>query len=74
MNYIKVYRDNQAAIKMTITPINHSRTKRIDADYHQVREMVAEIGELKIKYIQTENMAADALTVVSKNIGAAPMR
>ena len=59
---MKLYRDNQAAIKIMIDPINHPRTKNIDADHHQVRKIVAETGELKMKYIQTENMAEDALT------------
>ena len=47
---------------MTVNPINHPRTKHIDADYHQVREMVSETGELEMRYIQTDDMAADALT------------
>ena len=59
---VRLYGDNQAAIKMTVNPINHPRTKHIDADYHQVREMVSETGELEMRYIQTDDMAADALT------------
>ena len=34
INYIRLYRNKQAVIKITINPINHPRTKYIDTDYH----------------------------------------
>ncbi len=53
--------DNQAAIKMSSNPVNHSRAKHIDTSYHYVRNKVEE-GAIRLKYILIDQMMADGLT------------
>ena len=53
--------DNQGAIRLASNPENHRRTKHINVRYHYVRELV-ENGVVKINYIPTKDMLADALT------------
>lgn len=56
-----VYQDNQGAIAMAKNPVFNSRTKHVDTKYHFSRERV-EANELRVEYMPTANMVADALT------------
>jgi len=47
---------------MALNPINYLRTKHIDLYYHVVREIVAEIGKLRIDYVKIDDILADGLT------------
>ena len=53
--------DNQGAICLAKNPKDHPRTKHIDVRYHYVRETV-ERKVMRIEYIPTGDMTADALT------------
>ena len=52
--------DNQSAIKLSLNPEFHKRTKHIQVRYHFTRELV-EQKSLVVKYVPTEQLA-DCLT------------
>ncbi len=58
---LKIYCDNQGAIKLLKHPIASSRSKHIDIMHHFVRERVAR-GEVHFEYCNTERMVADIFT------------
>jgi hypothetical protein len=55
---IKIYGDNQSALKLLKHPIASVRSKHIDIIYNFARERVAR-KEVKFEYISTDNMVAD---------------
>ncbi|KAJ8717783.1 hypothetical protein PYW07_005713 [Mythimna separata] len=56
-----IYSDNQSSIKLSGSDGYHSRTKHIDVRHHFIRDKVLE-GTIEVRYIQTDEMVADALT------------
>lgn len=58
---IKLYCDNQSAIRLAENPIFHARTKHVEVHYHFIREKVLQ-GEIKMKYINTEGQVEDVFT------------
>lgn len=56
-----IWDDNQGCIAMAKNPTQHKRTKHIDIRFHFVREVVAR-GDIKLRYIGTEDQVADLLT------------
>ena len=56
-----ILQDNQSTIALAHNPINHGRTKHIDIQHHFIRECI-ETGAIRLEYIPTERMLADALT------------
>jgi hypothetical protein len=58
---IRIYGDNQSALKLIKHPIASLRSKHIDIVYHFTRERAAR-GEVKFEYIQTDDMVADIMT------------
>jgi hypothetical protein len=58
---ILIHCDNQSAIALTSNDTFHQRTKHIDIRYHFIRQHVRS-GDIKIKWIQTEEQQADILT------------
>lgn len=58
---ITLHNDNQSALKLTVNPIHHKRTKHIDIRYHFIRETV-DNKILNTVYMSTEIMPADILT------------
>lgn len=58
---IVIKADNQSAIKIIKNPVTSARSKHIDVIYHFARERVAR-KEVKIEYVRTDEMIADALT------------
>lgn len=53
--------DNNGCISISNNPSNHTRTKHIDIRYHYIRDQIL-MGEVGIKYISTDKMAADMFT------------
>lgn len=58
---IKMYMDNQSAIRLIKNPEFHKRSKHIDVRYHFIREKFEE-KLFDLEYIQTKEMTADILT------------
>ena len=53
--------DNNAAINLSEDPSLHQRVKHIDIKYHFLRERV-NMGEISLKYINTNDNLADIFT------------
>jgi hypothetical protein len=58
---MQLWEDNQGTINITKNPVNHPGTKHIAVRYFSVRDWIQE-GKLKIGYLKTSDMPADALT------------
>jgi hypothetical protein len=58
---MRVYSDNQGALRLTGNPEFHARPRYIDVQYRYFREL-KEAGVIEVEYIPTEEMAADCLT------------
>jgi hypothetical protein len=53
--------DNESAIRMAENPVEHSRTKHIDIQYHFLRDH-QQRGDIEIAYINTKDQLADIFT------------
>ena len=62
-NYTKIplFCDNESAIKLTVNPVQHSRTKHIDISHHFLRDHEAK-GDIETRYVSTDNQLADIFT------------
>lgn len=58
---ITIYNDNQSAIKLSVNPVFHKRSKHIDVRYHFCRECISN-NLVQVKYAPTAEMPADLLT------------
>ena len=58
---VRLFADNQSAIKLSDNACHHKRTKHIDIRYHFIRQEVAD-GIVEINYIPTEQNVADMFT------------
>jgi Reverse transcriptase (RNA-dependent DNA polymerase) len=58
---VRMFCDNQAALKLIKHPIASMRSKHIDVQHHFVRERVAR-GEVVFEYCRSGDMVADCLT------------
>ena len=61
INSVKLYADNQAAIKLMSNPIVSQRSKHIDVSYHFARQHIVN-GNIALTYKPTTEMIADTLT------------
>lgn len=60
-NLVKLYSDNQSAIKLMRSNHYYARSKHIDTKYNFMKENVAN-KVIDLSYISSEEMIADALT------------
>ncbi|GJV89198.1 hypothetical protein Tco_1533136 [Tanacetum coccineum] len=60
-NRIPMYYDSKSAIAISCNPVQHSRTKHIDIQYHFIKEHV-EKGIVEIYFVGTEYQLADLFT------------
>nr|GEX04031.1 retrovirus-related Pol polyprotein from transposon TNT 1-94 [Tanacetum cinerariifolium] len=58
---IPMYCDSKAAIAISCNPVQHSRTKYIDVQYHFIKEKV-KIGIVELFFVGTEYQLADLFT------------
>ena len=58
---VKVFCDNQPALKLSKNPEFHRRTKHFDIEVHYVREL-QEKGEIEVCEVDTRNQLADIFT------------
>ena len=58
---IMICEDDKGSLNLTVGPVFHSRTKCIEVWYHAIRDYI-EREEVRLQYIQTDEMLADWLT------------
>lgn len=58
---VKLYCDNQSAIRIAENPVLHARTKHVEVHYHFLREKVLK-GEIEMEHMNTEKQVADVFT------------
>ncbi|XP_074377259.1 secreted RxLR effector protein 161-like [Apium graveolens] len=68
-----IYVDNMSAIDLAKNPVFQGRSKHIDIRYHFIRECV-ERGEIKVKYVITNEQRADVLTKAMETVKFEYMR
>ena len=61
MNPTIIHCDNQSSIKLSVNPVFHDRSKRIEIPYHYVRDMV-DRNFVKLEYICTADQMIDILS------------
>jgi hypothetical protein len=65
---VKIFTDNQAAMKMSQNDIEHDRSKHIDIRHYAIRDYIKK-NEIIVQYINTAEQVADMLTKsLQKNI------
>ncbi|GJV98016.1 hypothetical protein Tco_1549593, partial [Tanacetum coccineum] len=60
-NRILLYCDSKSAIAISCNPVQHSKTKHIDIQYHFIKEHV-EKGPVEIYFVGTKYQLADLFT------------
>ncbi|GJU52477.1 retrovirus-related pol polyprotein from transposon TNT 1-94 [Tanacetum coccineum] len=60
-NRIPMYCDSKSAIAISCNPVQHSKTKHIDIQYHFIKEHV-EKGTMEIYFVRTEYQLTDLFT------------
>ena len=58
---IKIYCDNDAALRMSKNPILHHKSRHFNLHWHFVRQMT-EAGVVKVEFVRTAMQDADVLT------------
>ena len=58
---VRIFCDNQSALKMMKNPTYHARTKHISVQYHFIRELI-EDKQLEFQFVGTNLQCADFLT------------
>ena len=53
--------DNQSAIKISLNPVQHSKTKHIDIRHHFIRDHIKH-GDIEVIYINSQEKLADICT------------
>ena len=63
---MKLFRDNQSAIKIAENPVQHDRTKHVKIDRNFIYEKL-ENKEIEVPYVSTKGQLADMLTKALSN-------
>ena len=58
---VSVLYDNQSAIDLSKNPVQHSRSKHIDIQYHFIKDQVEE-GTIQLEYVGTKDQISNILT------------
>ena len=58
---VKVFEDNEGAIKLTVRKHARRRTKYIDVKHHLVRD-ACDTWKVRVVYVRTEDQYADLFT------------
>ena len=53
--------DNESAIKISLNPVQHSKTKHIDVCHHFIRDHIKQ-GDIVVLFINTQEQLADIFT------------
>jgi hypothetical protein len=57
---VRIFGDNQSALRLVTNPEFHLRSKHIDVQYYYTRELL-EDGVISVEYIPTAEITADYL-------------
>ncbi|KAI3759442.1 hypothetical protein L6452_07266 [Arctium lappa] len=60
-NKIPIYFDSKIAIAITTNPVQHTKTKHIDAMYHFIKDNV-EKGTIELYFVKSDYQLADLFT------------
>lgn len=58
---VKIYCDNESAIKLALNPVFHEKTKHFEVEVHFVRDKISK-GFVKVLKIPSEHQIADIFT------------
>ena len=58
---VPLWCDNESAIKISLNPVQHFKTKHIEIRYHFIRDHIRR-GEIKLKYVNTHDNLVDIFT------------
>ena len=59
---VKVFEDNEGAIKLAVNKHASRRSKHIDVKHHLVRDAACDAGKVKVVCVRTEDQHADLFT------------
>ena len=58
---MEIFVDNKSAIALAKNPVFHGRSKHIDTRFHYIRDCITK-KEVELKYIKSQDQAADIFT------------
>ena len=58
---VSLWCDNKSAIKISLNPVQHFKTKHIEIRYHFIRDHIRR-GEIELNYVNTHDNHADIFT------------
>ena len=58
---VPLWCDNESAIKISLNPVLHFKTKHIEIQYHFIRDHIRQ-GEIELHYVNTHDNLADIFT------------
>ena len=58
---VPLWCDNESAIKISLNPVQHFKTKHIEIRYHFIRDHIRR-GEIELNYVNTHDNLADIFT------------
>lgn len=62
LDKVKIFVDNNGAIKLAESNLHHSRTKHIDIQHHFIKDVLKDNEFVKLEKISTSDMCADIFT------------
>ena len=58
---VPLWCDNESAIKISLNPVQHFKTKHIGIRYHFIQDHIRQ-GEIELNYVNTHDNLADIFT------------
>ena len=58
---VPLWCDNESAIKISLNPVQHFKTKHIEIRYHFIRDHIRR-GEIELNYVNTHDNLVDIFT------------
>ena len=61
VKHVPLLCDNESAIKISLNPVQHFKTKHIEIRHHFIRDHIRQ-GEIELNYVNTQDNLADIFT------------